>query len=127
VKIPEQGQMVCVRNRYFIVTDVEPYDSVDQSVILHKVALECLDDDLMGEEMELIWELELDNNKKVIDAIELPRPEKNQFDSWRTFRAFIDAIKLPIHLCRTCGQHYFKVSTDQFWICLRVHKIWYSI
>jgi len=92
VKIPEQGQMVCVRNRYFIVTDVEPYDSVDQSVILHKVALECLDDDLMGEEMELIWELELDNNKKVIDAIELPRPEKNQFDSWRTFRAFIDAI-----------------------------------
>jgi len=76
VKIPEQGQMICVRNRYFIVTDVEPYDSVDQSVILHKVSLECLDDDLMGEEMELIWELELENSKKVIDATELPRPGK---------------------------------------------------
>lgn len=92
MKIPEQGQMVCVRNRYFIVTDVEPYDNVEQSVILHKVSLECLDDDLMGEEMELIWELELENNKKVIDATELPQPGKNQFDSWRTFRAFIDAI-----------------------------------
>jgi len=41
--------------------------------------------------------------------------------TWRLFKddveaeAFADAIKLPIHLCRTCGQHYFKVSTDQFW------------
>lgn len=40
---------------------------------------------------------------------------------WRLFKddveaeSFTDSIKLPIHLCRTCGQHYFKVNTDRFW------------
>jgi len=92
MKIPEQGQMVSVRNRYFVVNDVEPFDSTDNEIILHKVSLECLDDDMMGEEMELIWELELEKNKRVIDTIEFPKPERNKFDNWETFRAFINAI-----------------------------------
>jgi len=42
VKILNRSNGLC-SYRYFIVTDVEPYDSVDQSVILHKVSLECLE------------------------------------------------------------------------------------
>lgn len=92
MKIPEQGQMVTVRNRYYIVNDVQLHDNTDASKILHKVSLECLDEDMMGEEIEIIWEIELDKYKDVIDVIEFPTPVQKQFDSWKTFKAFIHAI-----------------------------------
>lgn len=89
-QIPEQGQLVVVRNRYFVVNDVQPYDNIDASKVLHKLSLECLDDDIMGEEMELIWELE--RNKNVIDKVDLPKPERNKFDHWETFKAYINSL-----------------------------------
>lgn len=92
LNIPEQGQVVSVRNRYFIVNNVDSYDSEDISETYHKLKLECLDDDMMGEEIEVIWELELESSKKVIDVAEIPRPEKNKFDTLETFNAFINAI-----------------------------------
>ena len=92
MKIPEQGQMVTVRNRYYIVNDVEVSNTTDASNSLHKVSLECLDEDMMGEEIEIIWEIELEDYKQVIEVIEIPQPERNKFDTWNTFKAFIHAI-----------------------------------
>lgn len=40
---------------------------------------------------------------------------------WHLFKDEVDAeqlkdsIKLPVYLCRICGQHYFKVYSDEFW------------
>jgi hypothetical protein len=55
MEVPEQGQLLTVRNRYFVVNNVEIYDDIESSKILHKLTLECIDDDIMGEEMKLIW------------------------------------------------------------------------
>ncbi len=91
-QIPEQGQMVTVRNRYYIVNGVSAHTTTDGSEILHKLSLECLDDDLMGEELELIWEIEPEGNRCVIDAPEIPWPEDHNYDLFDVFEGFIHAV-----------------------------------
>lgn len=44
-----------------------------------------------------------------------------QNGKWRLYKDEVDAekahdsINLPVYLCRTCGQHYFKVYIDNYW------------
>ena len=89
MKIPEQGQLVLARNRYFLVQDVSYHIVADDEERLHLVTLECLDDDRLGEELRIIWERE--PNAETFDTIGLPRPEK--WDSFDRFMAFIHAVK----------------------------------
>jgi len=87
--IPEQGQLVRVRNRLFLVEDVIPAED-DRGNRVHRVDLECLDDDRMGEPLSVIWEREV--NTEVVLAGALPVPEGG-WDHPKVFDAFITAIR----------------------------------
>jgi len=85
--IPEQGQLVQVRNRHYVVLDVDEH--VDNGRLSRKLRLECLDDDALGDELEVIWEREV--AAEVYDTSYLPRPDA--FDALDTFSAYILALR----------------------------------
>lgn len=87
--IPEQGQLVQVRNRFFLVLDVHSeFKKNGADMPNTKLTLECIDDDRPGEQVELIWELEV--HKQVFSEIAFPFPKN--WDSLNKFEAFIHAI-----------------------------------
>jgi SNF2 family DNA or RNA helicase len=86
----EVGQLVLVRNRHFLVQDISEYQPDDTSQTFHKVALECLDDDRLGENVELIWEHEPESHITVHDSIQFP--ELVDWDNFKRFQAFYYAI-----------------------------------
>ena len=61
---PEQGQLVQVRQRRYVVTEVAqsalPNDPLRhaRSQTAHLISLSSVEDDGLGEELEVIWELE---------------------------------------------------------------------
>jgi len=87
MQIPEQGQLVQVRHRHFIVEDVAQHK--DDGSATHLVALECLDDDALGNKLQVIWEREL--NTRVLDTSSLPVPKA--WDPSDRFAAFLHAIR----------------------------------
>ncbi len=93
--IPESGQLVTLRGRRFCVTDV--CGSTNSVSILrsrqtpqhHLVKLKSVEDDDLGSELEVIWELEIDAT--TYETRELPYPEG--FDSAERLDAFLDAVR----------------------------------
>ena|SRR6266498_914683 len=77
---PEQGQLVSVRSRQWIVNDVRP--STLPTVALkptfsgpqHLLTLSSVEDDGLGEELQVIWEIE--RGAKVIEKVALPEPDR---------------------------------------------------
>jgi hypothetical protein len=73
---PEQGQMVSVRSRNWMVTDVArstlPPERLQAGVEppQHLLTLSSVEDDGLGEELNVIWELRLspENIRKVVDV-----------------------------------------------------------
>ena len=89
MQIPEQGQLVQVRGRHFLVSDVWAGAAEPSDVPHHRVRLESLDDDQLGDTLDVIWEHEV--HRQVYDALGLPGP-----DSWDTltrFEAFLLATR----------------------------------
>lgn len=92
---PEQGQLVSVRSRQWIVTEVakstlpvsplRPSDDAAQ----HLVSLSSVEDDALGEELQVIWELE--PGAQVIEKVALPEPIG--FDPPDRLDAFLDAVR----------------------------------
>ena len=70
---PEQGQLVKVRHRHYLVQDVFPGNVEPGEPAVHRIRLEALDDDQLGETLDVIWEHEI--HREVHDAIGLPRPD----------------------------------------------------
>lgn len=87
--VPEQGQLVRVRHRHYIVQDVWPGAVEPAQPPMHRVRLEALDDDQIGETLDVIWEHEV--NTVVHSALELPRPDA--WDTARRFDAFLLATR----------------------------------
>ncbi len=92
---PEQGQLVEVRHRRWIVSDVargalpgNPLDLPDQALPQHLVSLSALDDDALGEDLQVIWELE--PGARIIENLALPDPD--HFDPPQRLAAFLDAV-----------------------------------
>ena len=61
--IPEQGQLVSVRSRKWVVNDVKPSNLPAKSLFdtsgpEHLMGLSSIEDDALGEELQVIWELE---------------------------------------------------------------------
>src|ERR1017187_8299658 len=58
--VPEQGQLAVVRQRRYVVTDVRSGVSGAQIAEQpqHMVSLTSIDDDALGEEVQVIWEIE---------------------------------------------------------------------
>jgi hypothetical protein len=57
IKCPEIGQLVVVRKRPFVVTEIVP-SIANLPHPNHLLKLSSVEDDGLGEEMEVIWELE---------------------------------------------------------------------
>jgi len=93
-QLPEPGQIVIVRQRPFVVNDVQastlplPATVQDQSVRQHLLRLSSMEDDGLGEELSVIWELE--PGVACLEKAQLPA--LNEFDEPRVFDAFLDAV-----------------------------------
>ena len=95
---PETGQIVQVRGAIWAVTEVEaqglPRSSADDGrpLLEHVVTLQSLDEDRMGEELRVVWELEVGNS--VVPDRGLPETiSADDFDDPDTLGAFVDAVR----------------------------------
>ncbi|MBD2463404.1 DEAD/DEAH box helicase [Oscillatoria sp. FACHB-1407] len=92
---PDQGQLVDVRQRRYVVTGVQkatlPSSPLIQGIqsAQHLVTLTSVEDDALGEELQVIWELE--PGVYVHEKTELPKP--TGFDSPERLDAFLDAVR----------------------------------
>lgn len=95
VSPPEEGQLVDVRQRHFVVNKVaksvlpasalKPLGGDGQ----HLVTLSSVEEDGLGEELQVIWELE--PGATVIERVALPDP--TGFDPPDRLDAFLDAVR----------------------------------
>ncbi len=92
--IPEQGQLVEVRQRRYVVTEVNrstlsPSPLYGDGQPQHWVALTSVEDDAPGEELQVIWELE--PGARLHDSLALPAPKG--FDPPARLDAFLNAVR----------------------------------
>lgn len=88
--VPEPGQLVEVRRRQWVVTDVSsgalsPAKNGDQ----HLVGLSSLDEDSMGEEIQVVWQMEA--GAQVLEKAGLP--SITGWDRNDRLEAFLDAVR----------------------------------
>lgn len=95
--IPEAGQLVTVRQRRYVVTDVKasalPAHVSGAGKIIrpqHLVWLQSVDDEGLGDELAVIWEIE--PGTQVYERAALPDP-RHGFDDARRLDAFLDAVR----------------------------------
>jgi len=92
---PEQGQLVDVRQRRYVVTDVVrsalPGDPLRPPGhgLQHLVSLASVEDDAIGEELQVIWEIE--PGAAVNEQVALPAP--TGCDAPDRLDAFLDAVR----------------------------------
>ena len=98
VGIPTQGQLVNVRQRRYVVSDVrrgaiplDLFSRYDGSLLepQHCVSLTSVEDDGLGEALEVIWELE--PGARVFERGSLP--DLRGFDDPTRMNAFLDAVR----------------------------------
>ena len=92
--VPEQGQLVSVRSRNWIVNEIVPstlptegLSGLGNSQTL--LTLSSIEDDGLGEELQVVWELE--PGYRIIEKVALPDP--TGFDSPDELNAFLDAVR----------------------------------
>lgn len=97
-ELPEVGQIAAVRGSTWAVTEVTTQgllrSPADESApeLQHLVSLQSLDEDRLGEETTVIWELEVGNT--VIPDQGLPEAlTPTTFDDPNTLGAFVDAVR----------------------------------
>jgi superfamily II DNA or RNA helicase len=92
--VPETGQIVTVRQRRFVVSEVQqntlPMDvlSTKGEKPQHLVSLSSIEDDALGETLQVVWEIEPDATINEKSGL----PEPTGFDSPRRFDAFLNAV-----------------------------------
>ncbi len=91
---PEQGQIVTLRQRRYLVTDIAkstlpPQPLVKRLTAQHLVTLTALDDDSVGESLRVIWELE----PGALISETVAMPPMIGFDEPSRFDAFLDAVR----------------------------------
>ncbi len=67
--VPESGQLVEVRRRQWIVSSVES-STLGKGNDQHLVTLSSLDEDALGEELQVIWQIE--PGARVLERASLP-------------------------------------------------------
>ncbi|WP_317931939.1 DISARM system SNF2-like helicase DrmD [Halioxenophilus sp. WMMB6] len=87
---PEPGQLVEVRRRQWIVADIQRSQSISNFTNKqHYVTLSSIDEDGLGEELEVVWEIE--PGAHVIERKGLP--SITGFDAPERLDAFLDAVR----------------------------------
>src|SRR5579875_592989 len=105
IPVPVQGQLVTVRQRQYVVVDVvqglpaaqrEQSESVYPALPVeangapqHKVLLSSVEDDALGEELQVIWEIE--PGAGIIERNSLPEPVG--FDEPHKLDTFLNAVR----------------------------------
>ena len=87
---PEPGQLVEVRRRQWVVANVEA-SSIDEasSTPQHCITLSSIDEDSLGEELEVVWEIE--PGAHIIEKAGLPTITGK--DDTERLEAFLDAVR----------------------------------
>ncbi len=93
---PEQGQLVSVRDRHWIVKSVArstlpPDVMADSTVPSHLVQLASVEDDGLGDELSVIWEIE--PGTRILETANLPVPVAGNFDEPARLKTFLDAVR----------------------------------
>ncbi|WP_374072540.1 DISARM system SNF2-like helicase DrmD [Alloalcanivorax xenomutans] len=86
---PEPGQLVEVRRRQWVVSDVLSSSLESSGASQNVVTLSSIDEDGLGEELEVVWEIE--PGAQVIERAGLP--EITGQDDATTLDAFLDAVR----------------------------------
>uniref|UniRef100_B8HYX0 Helicase domain protein n=1 Tax=Cyanothece sp. (strain PCC 7425 / ATCC 29141) TaxID=395961 RepID=B8HYX0_CYAP4 len=95
MSVPEQGQLVRVRQRQYVVTNLQRTNLPSSPLLTgifkaqNLVSLASIEDDALGEELQVIWELE--PGAYLHERVELPRP--TGFDQPARLEAFLDAVR----------------------------------
>ncbi len=90
--IPEVGQLVIVRQRPFVVMEIfPPAPGLGNRLgrAHHLIKLSSVEDDGLGDELQVIWELE--PGTSVHEKPRLPAPDS--FDEPKRLQAFLDAVR----------------------------------
>jgi superfamily II DNA or RNA helicase len=89
--IPEVGQLVRVRDRHWVVTNLVP-STLPENVgnPSHLVELSSVEDDAYGDELTVFWEVE--PGTVVLPKATLPQPSEG-FDEPGRLAAFLDAVR----------------------------------
>jgi superfamily II DNA or RNA helicase len=88
--VPEQGQLVEVRKRQFVVAEVARSAlPTDGRAAQHLVSLTSIEDDALGEQVQVVWEIE--PGARVLERAGLPKPEG--FDDPERLEAFLHAVR----------------------------------
>jgi SNF2 family DNA or RNA helicase len=85
---PEQGQIVKLRHKIWAVTAVNK-TRIQSEQAIHRVSLECLSDDALGENIQVIWEREI--APAFIESTSLP--SITDHDDPSLFDAFIRSLQ----------------------------------
>ncbi|WP_414154275.1 DISARM system SNF2-like helicase DrmD [Pseudomonas sp. BNK-43-a] len=85
---PEQGQIVRLRHKIWAVTAVSKTKTEAKQAI-HRVSLECLSDDALGENIQVIWEREI--APAFVESTSLPKITGH--DDPELFDAFIRSLQ----------------------------------
>lgn len=94
--IPAMGQLVTVRQRRYVVTGIAPGSGAHHALAdsggapHHLVTLQSVDDDGLGEELRVVWELE--PGATIFERATLPDPTRG-FDDPSRLDAFLDAVR----------------------------------
>lgn len=95
--VPEQGQLVYVRDRHWVVSGIVT-SSLPPDVLSaadggqqHLVRLSSVEDDGLGQDLSVVWELEA--GAKVLATATLPTPATGKFDDPVRLAAFLDAVR----------------------------------
>ncbi len=84
----EAGQIIRVRSRQYLVEDVVAGLSPESDTL---VRLSCLDDDALGESLEVLWEREID--AEYIGATNWDLVASRGFDDARLFSAYLHTLR----------------------------------
>jgi hypothetical protein len=86
--IPEVGQIVRVRQRLYLVEGLVARPRPQDSTL---VELSCIEDDAQGQELEVLWERELDAT--VLTGEEWARLAQRGFDPPEYFSAYLNTLR----------------------------------
>lgn len=84
----EAGQIVRVRSRQYLVEDIVPKPSEREDTL---VRLSCLEDDALGEQLEVLWEREVD--AKIVGTTSWEAIANRGFDCPRLFSAYMHTLR----------------------------------
>jgi hypothetical protein len=120
--IPSAGQLVSVRQRRYVVTTVTQSalpplrisTSSPQRGPEHLIRLQSIDDDGLGEELAVVWELE--PGTQLFERTALPDPARG-FDDPERLEAFLDAVRWGAVASADVRSIHSPTPSSALWRC----------